>query len=204
MRHRKFTFKIGRTTAHRRADMANMTCSLLTHGQVKTTLTRAKQLRRMADKMITLGKRGTLHARRQAVSKLRQKDVVKILFDEIAPRYAERPGGYTRILKIGQRNGDAAEMCFVQLVQEPYEPKGQETAPAEPEEASEAVAEEAQTAAPEADAAEEVSAEAEPAEEAEEEAAEEEATSEEPAEEEKDAAETDSKPDEEDETEEGK
>lgn len=128
MRHRKFTFIIGRTSARRRADMANMTCSFLEYGQVKTTLARAKQLRRIADRMITLGKRGTLHARRQAVAKLRQKPVVKMLFDEIAPQYSDRPGGYTRIIKLGKRPGDAAEMCFVELVKEPYEPKQKKTA----------------------------------------------------------------------------
>ncbi|MFO7820930.1 MAG: 50S ribosomal protein L17 [Lentisphaeria bacterium] len=131
MRHRKHTFMIGRKPAHRRSDMANMTCSLLEHGQVKTTLARAKELRRMADKMITLGKRGTLHARRQAVAKLKQKPVVKVLFDEIAPQYTERPGGYTRLIKLGKRTGDAAEMCFVQLVREPFEAKARKNA--EPE-----------------------------------------------------------------------
>ena len=106
-------------------------------------------MRRLDDKMITLGKRGTLHARRQAVAKLRQKPVVKMLFDEIAPQYTDRPGGYTRIIKLGKRPGDAAEMCFVELVKEPYEPKQKQTAGTEETvpavESSEPEAEAAQT-----------------------------------------------------------
>ena len=117
MRHRKHTFKIGRSGAHRRAMLANMVSSLFYHGQVKTTLVKAKEARRFAEKLITLGKKGDLHRRRLAVAKLRDKDAVKILFDEIAPKYAERAGGYTRIIKLGQRRGDAAEMCVLQLVE---------------------------------------------------------------------------------------
>ncbi|MFW5996665.1 MAG: 50S ribosomal protein L17 [Verrucomicrobiota bacterium] len=118
MRHGKHTFKIGRNTGHREATMANLTCDLLDYGQIKTTVPKAKELRRLADKMITLGKRGTLHARRQALSKLRQKDIVHILFEEIAPKYTERNGGYTRIMRLGPRVGDGAEMCLVELVEE--------------------------------------------------------------------------------------
>lgn len=118
MRHRVATFKIGRSSAHRRAMLANMVSSLFTNGQIETTLVKAKEARRFAEKLITIGKKGDLHRRRLAVSKLRDKSAVKLLFDEIAPAYAERNGGYTRILKLGVRRGDAAEMCLLQLVKE--------------------------------------------------------------------------------------
>ncbi|MBU8901631.1 MAG: 50S ribosomal protein L17 [Victivallales bacterium] len=117
MRHRLHTFKIGRTGAHRKAMLANMVSSLIEHGQIKTTITKAKEARRFADKMITLGKKGDLHRHRLAVSKLRDKTAVKKLFDEIAPQYAERNGGYTRIIKLSRRLGDAAEMCILQFVE---------------------------------------------------------------------------------------
>ena len=117
MRHKVHTFKIGRTGAHRKAMLANMVSSLIEHGQIKTTVTKAKEARRVADKMVTLGKKGDLHRRRLAVSKLRDKTAVKKLFDEIAPQYAERNGGYTRIIKLGRRQGDAAEMCLLQFVE---------------------------------------------------------------------------------------
>ncbi len=117
MRHRKHTFKIGRSGAHRKAMIANMVSSVFYHGQVQTTLVKAKEVRRFVDKLITLGKKGGLHERRQAIAKIRDIDAVKILFDEIAPKYADRPGGYTRIIKLGQRRGDAAEMCILQLVE---------------------------------------------------------------------------------------
>ncbi len=117
MRHKVHTFKIGRTGAHRRAMLANMVSSLIEHGEIKTTLTKAKEARRVADKMVTLGKKGDLHRRRLAVSKLRDKTAVKKLFDEIAPQYTERDGGYTRIIKLGRRAGDAAEMCILQFVE---------------------------------------------------------------------------------------
>ena len=118
MRHRVATFKIGRSSAHRRAMLANMVSSLFTHGQIETTLVKAKEARRFAEKLITIGKIGDLHRRRLAVSKLRDKSAVKLLFDEIAPTYVGRNGGYTRILKLGVRRGDAAEMCLLQLVKE--------------------------------------------------------------------------------------
>lgn len=118
MRHRKYTFKIGRNPGHRNATMANLACSLFEYGQIKTTVPKAKELRRFADKMITLGKKGTLHARRRALSKLRQRDIVNILFDEIAPEYADREGGYSRIMRLGQRRGDGAEICLIELVEE--------------------------------------------------------------------------------------
>ena len=117
MRHKVHTFKIGRTGAHRKAMLANMVSSLIEHGQVRTTITKAKEARRVADKMVTLGKKGDLHRRRLAVSKLRDKTAVKKLFDEIAPQYADRNGGYTRIIKLSRRLGDAAEMCILQFVE---------------------------------------------------------------------------------------
>ncbi|WDV45395.1 50S ribosomal protein L17 [Clostridiaceae bacterium M8S5] len=108
--------KLGRPTDHRNAMLRNLTTSLLHHGKIETTVTRAKETKRMAEKMITLGKRGDLHARRQALSYLYDKDVVKALFEEIAPKYAERNGGYTRILKLGPRRGDGSEMVILELL----------------------------------------------------------------------------------------
>jgi len=116
MRHLKHTFKIGRTTEHREAMLRNMVCSLFQAGRIKTTLTKAKEARRLAEKMITLGKNGNLAARRNAISQLHQPDVVHTLFAEIAPRFSTRPGGYTRIIRIGPRIGDAADMCFLELI----------------------------------------------------------------------------------------
>lgn len=118
MRHRKFTFKIGRTSAHRKAMMANAACSLIREERIKTTVTKAKQIRRLTEKMITLGKRGTLHARRRAIAVLRQPAVVAVLFRDVAPRYEHRHGGYTRIMKLGPRLGDGAELCLLELVTE--------------------------------------------------------------------------------------
>jgi len=117
MRHRVDTFKIGRSGSHRRAMMANMATSLFEHGRIETTLVKAKELRRFAEKLITIAKKNDLHRRRIAVSRLRDKAITKKLFDEIAPGYAERVGGYTRILKLAQRRGDAAEMCIIMLVE---------------------------------------------------------------------------------------
>ncbi len=108
--------KLGRPTAHRKAMLRNQTTDLLREGRITTTITRAKETRRMAEKMITLGKRGDLHARRQALAYIYDEDVVTELFDNIAPRYADRNGGYTRILKLGPRQGDTAEMVFLELV----------------------------------------------------------------------------------------
>ena len=108
--------KLGRTSAHRKAMLRNLVTDLLREGRITTTVTRAKETRRMAEKMITLGKRGDLHARRQALAYIYDEDVVTELFDNIAPKYAERNGGYTRILKLGKRQGDAAEMAFLELV----------------------------------------------------------------------------------------
>ena len=108
--------KLGRPTAHRKAMLRNQVTDLLREGRITTTITRAKETRRMAEKMITLGKRGDLHARRQALAYIYDEDVVTELFDNIAPKYAERNGGYTRILKLGPRRGDAAEVVFLELV----------------------------------------------------------------------------------------
>ena len=108
--------KLGRHTSHRVAMLRNLTASLLTNGKIVTTEARAKELRKVAEKMITLGKKGDLHERRQALAYIYDKDVVYKLFEEIAPKYAERKGGYTRIMKLGPRRGDAAEMVIIELV----------------------------------------------------------------------------------------
>ena len=118
MRHRKYSFKIGRTSAHRKALLANQTCSLILASEIRTTIVKAKETRRVAEKMVTLAKKGTLHCRRRAISKLRDKDAVRILFSDIAPKYMERNGGYTRIIRLGRRQGDGAEMCILQWVEE--------------------------------------------------------------------------------------
>ena len=116
MRNRKKTVKLGRSSAHRRSLLANLTCSLIQHGKIRTTLGKAKALRPVAEKMVTLGKRGDLHARRQAVAFLRQKDAVKKLFDEVAPAAKDRQGGYCRIIKLGARVSDSAPMALIEWV----------------------------------------------------------------------------------------
>ncbi|MBA2433617.1 MAG: 50S ribosomal protein L17 [Verrucomicrobiota bacterium] len=116
MRHQKKTVKLGLTAAHRKALLANQVCSLIEHQRIKTTLAKAKAVRPLAEKMVTLGKNGSLHARRTALAVLRQKDAVKKLFDDIAPRSAERKGGYTRIIKLGQRKSDSAAVAFLEWV----------------------------------------------------------------------------------------
>ena len=116
MRHRVHTFKIGRTGAHRTAMLANMVCSLIEHGQITTSLVKAREARRVAEKMVTLGKKGDLHHRRLAISTLRKADMVAKLFAEIAPAYEGRQGGYTNIIKLGKRRGDACEMCILKFV----------------------------------------------------------------------------------------
>jgi large subunit ribosomal protein L17 len=108
--------KLGRPTDQRRAMLRNLVTSLLRTGKIETTVTRAKETKRMADKMITLAKRGDLHARRQVLAYVYDEDVVKKLFDEIGPKYQERNGGYTRVLKVGPRRGDGAEMAIIELV----------------------------------------------------------------------------------------
>ena len=116
MRHRKKGRKLGRTASHRRATLRNMAASLFMHERIETTTARAKELRPFAERLITLAKRGDLHARRLAAAKIGDRDVVGKLFDELGPRFAERPGGYTRILKLGARKGDAADMSLIELV----------------------------------------------------------------------------------------
>jgi large subunit ribosomal protein L17 len=118
MRHNKSGRRLGRTTSHRIAMFRNMVTSLLSHERIITTDAKAKELRSVTEKMITLGKRGDLHAHRQAASFIREKSVVTKLFNTIAPRYKERQGGYTRIIKLGQRAGDAAPMSVIELVEE--------------------------------------------------------------------------------------
>ncbi len=118
MRHGVSGRKLNRTTSHRLAMFRNMVTSLLNHERIFTTVLKAKELRRWAEWMITLGKRGDLHARRQALAFVREKDVVSKLFDVLAQRYQTRPGGYTRIVKVGYRRGDAAPMCLIELVTE--------------------------------------------------------------------------------------
>ena len=116
MRHLKRTAKLGRTGTHRNAMLANMVCSLIKHKRIITSLAKAKAARSVAEKMVTLGKSGTLHDRRLAVSRLHQEDMVKILFDEIAPTQKERRGGYTRIIRMNQRQGDACQRAILEWV----------------------------------------------------------------------------------------
>lgn len=127
MRHRSSKSKLKRTAAHRRSLLANLACSLIEHGRIKTTLGKAKALRPVAEKMVTLGKSGDLHARRQAIAFLRQKEVVQKLFAEVAPAAASRPGGYCRITKLGARMTDAAPMAYIEFCDAPVKA---ETAPA--------------------------------------------------------------------------
>src|SRR3989440_11443230 len=116
MRHQKKTVKLGRTASHRKALLANQVCSLIEHQRIRTTLAKAKAARPLAERMVTLGKNGSLHARRTAFAVLRQKDAVKKLFDDIAPRSAERNGGYTRVIKLGQRKSDAVPVAYLEWV----------------------------------------------------------------------------------------
>ncbi len=124
MRHRKAGRKLGRTSSHRRAMMRNLVTSLLEHEKIITTDAKAKELRGVADKMITLGKRGTLHARRQALSFIRNSLVTKKVFEELSPRYTERAGGYTRIVKVGNREGDNALLSMIELMPAEEKKKG--------------------------------------------------------------------------------
>src|SRR5512147_1165681 len=116
MRHRKRTAKLGRTSEHRNLMLSNLVCSLIKHKRVTTTLAKAKAARSVAEKMVTLGKSGTLHNRRLAAARLHQEDAVKILFNEIAPAQRERRGGYTRILRLNQRQGDASQRAILEWV----------------------------------------------------------------------------------------
>ena len=176
MRHARSGRKLGRDSAHRKALYSNLAGALIEHGRIKTTVTKARAVKPYAEQMITLGRRGDLHARRQATAFLRSRDVVHKLFADVAPLFKDRPGGYTRIIKIGPRPGDAAEMAYLELVDEEYVAREREArtpepvaaeVPAEaaeeapeteaeavedPEVAGEVVAEDDQTEAPEADA----------------------------------------------------
>jgi len=139
MRHQKKTIKLGRTAEHRKALLANQVCSLIEHQRIKTTLAKAKAVRPLAERMVTLGKNGSIHARRTALAMLRQGNAVKKLFDDIAPRSAERNGGYTRIVKLGYRRSDSACMAFIEWVdmaevveEKATEEKKRKKKPAEP------------------------------------------------------------------------
>lgn len=123
MRHNKSGKRLGRNTPHRTAMLRNMVTSLFDHEKLTTTDARAKELRKVADRMITLGKRGDLHARRQVLSVIRDQTIVAKLFDQIGPRYKDRPGGYTRIIKIGSRLGDNAPQSIIALVEEEITPQ---------------------------------------------------------------------------------
>src|SRR4051794_14529683 len=116
MRHGRTGKKLGRDASHRKALYANLACSLIEHGRIKTTEAKAKAVKPFAERMISLGKRGDLHARRQALSHLRSQEIVHRLFADVGPRFAERPGGYSRIVKLGPRQGDAAVMVYLELV----------------------------------------------------------------------------------------
>ncbi len=128
MRHRKAGPHLGRTSAHRKAMFRNLVTSLLEHERVQTTDAKAKELRRVAERMITLGKRGSLHDRRRALRVIRSREVTAKVFDDLAERYRGRPGGYTRVLKVGHRVGDAAAISLVELV-EPMEASAEEEKP---------------------------------------------------------------------------
>src|SRR5689334_19326982 len=157
MRHQRTGKKLGRDSAHRKALYSNLAGALIEHGRIRTTVTKAKAVKPIAEQMITLGRRGDLHARRQATSFLRSRDVVHKLFADVAPLFKDRPGGYTRIVKIGPRPGDAAEMAYLELVDEEYVAREREARMPEPA----AVVAEPETAPEEAEAAAEVEGEPE-------------------------------------------
>jgi len=129
MRHRKSGRKFSRTSSHRMAMFANMAASLIKHEQIKTTLPKAKDLRPIVEKLITLGKRGDLHARRQLLASLSEKSTVDKLITTLAERYTDRPGGYTRVLKAGFRVGDAAPMAVIELIDRDVNAKGLDSGP---------------------------------------------------------------------------
>ena len=137
MRHGKSGRKLSRTASHRTAMFANMAASLIEHEQIVTTLPKAKELRPIVEKLVTLAKRGDLHARRLAVSRIRDEAMVRKLFETIGPRYAERNGGYTRVLKAGFRYGDNAPLAVIEFVDRDEDAKGQDSGPAQ-EQATEA------------------------------------------------------------------
>ena len=129
MRHGKAHRKFNRTAEHRRAMFGNMAAALIKHEQIVTTLPKAKDLRPIVEKLVTLGKRGDLHARRQAIAQIRDVAMVKKLFDVLGPRYKERPGGYTRVLKAGFRYGDSAPVGVIEFVDRDVDAKGQDSGP---------------------------------------------------------------------------
>ena len=138
MRHGAAHRKLGRTTAHRTAMIANMAASLIKHEQIVTTLPKAKELRPFVEKLVTLGKRGDLHARRQAISQVRDVEQVGKLFAVLGPRYAERNGGYIRVLKAGFRHGDNAAMAVIEFVDRDVDAKGKDSGPVQEKEEAEA------------------------------------------------------------------
>lgn len=142
MRHRKAVRKLNRTASHRKALFANMAAALIKHEQIVTTLPKAKELRRVADRLISLAKKGSLHSRRLAASRIKDEAMVKKLFDILGPRYEERNGGYTRVLKAGFRYGDSAPMAVIELVDRDTDAKGQDSGPVQ-ERAQEGPTEEA-------------------------------------------------------------
>jgi large subunit ribosomal protein L17 len=128
VRHHRSGRKLGRDASHRKALYSNLAGSLIVHGRIKTTVTKAKAVRPIAEQMITLGRRGDLHARRQAMAYLRSQEVVHQLFAQVGPRFKERPGGYSRIVRLGPRPGDAAEMAYLELVDFSAEEQAEEKA----------------------------------------------------------------------------
>ncbi|BCR04069.1 hypothetical protein DESUT3_11380 [Desulfuromonas versatilis] len=153
MRHNKTGRRLGRNSSHRAAMMRNMVTSLIEHEKITTTDARAKELRKVAEKMITLGKRGDMHSRRQALQVIRDRKVVGKLFEMVAPRYKDRPGGYTRIIKLGARAGDNAALSLIELVEEEFTAKPSKKAAA-PKAAAKAAAVEAPAVEAPAEAAE--------------------------------------------------
>ncbi len=148
MRHQKNTVKLGRTGSHRNAMLANLVCSLIKHRRVTTTLAKAKAARPVAEKMVTLGKKGSIHHRRLAAARLHQEDAVRILFNEIAPEHADRAGGYTRIIKLGVRRGDAAQTAILEWVEAGESAASSSEASAPAKEESSAAAPAAEESAP--------------------------------------------------------
>jgi large subunit ribosomal protein L17 len=140
MRHGNRGRKLNRTHEHRKAMFANMAAALIKHEQIVTTLPKAKDLRPIVEKLITLGKKGGLHARRQAISQIRDEDQVKKLFDVLASRYKERNGGYTRVLKAGFRYGDSAPMAVIEFVDRNPDEKGKDSGPTQVKDEAEAAA----------------------------------------------------------------
>ncbi len=140
MRHRLSGRKLNRTSQHRKAMFSNMAAALIKHEQIKTTLPKAKELRPVVEKLITLGKNGSLHDRRRAFAFLRDDDMTAKLFETLGPRYKERNGGYTRVLKAGHRYGDAAPMAIIELVDRDEDAKGQDSGPLQTDDEAESAA----------------------------------------------------------------